>query len=228
MISEANELVEIIKSLNESLEDEFFDICFSDPIAIDRNAVVQFLTDRVNESATHLDKDELRNYLLKMKSDDILFYSFFEDLYNGLPCRVERLPKFHWMLMSIAMKKCLGEENARKQITDFKLYIGLFDDVTTAQQESTHKNCIGFFNTDVGKFSVGNVGDLALYLHCFRSKNKRIKTRKKNLRRVTRATKKIMLSYKIARNGRRDDLLSHGRHKVPDQVRNRLVRLFLS
>ena len=137
-------------------------------------------------------------------------------------------PDVFWPMMVIAMKKCLGQDNAQAEITDKNAYFHLIPESLNAAQVRVHNKCINFFAMDVSKISKKTWVDLRYYLHNLGSKNKKIKTRKKNLKRVEERIHRIMIVNRISHNGIQGNIFSQGRYLVPRQFEHALVKLFLT
>lgn len=243
MIDVVSALVKLLNNLDSRSFDELYEICFSDDNRIDKDLFVEFLNNRVQTSSSIKDEDkkDIFKYIDEMKAKAELFDSFIRDYRNSFRSPHffnNELPKMHWALMTIAMKKCLGDDNATAQITDFDLYVALYNNnknnrdeklvISTIEQKKTHSDCVYYFNNaDAAKYTRETMMGLDLYLHKIRT-NSRYRTRKKNLRRVAKTTKRMMLLRKLSINGEQDENLIRGRHNVPMQMRARLAKLFLS
>ncbi len=213
----------LLKDLNEENTNEFFEICFFNDRTIDREKTISFFLKLVDTKIETASIDRAKEMIFEMENNISLFDRIIYKLSITSICLLET----HWTLMTIAMKKCLGAGNAQKTITDFKQYVELLSDIESPQQIITHKKCITAFNTNANDYTYNNLEGLSDYLHRIRS-NKQIKTRKKNLSRVLKKSKRIMQAYKLANNGLEDRIFSKGRYLVPDQLANRLRILFFN
>lgn len=129
-----------------------------------------------------------------------------------------------WQMYGIAIKKCLGEGLAKKQVNDLDFFGVLPDDINTYQKDA-HRETLLSFNTDARKYSFKRTPDLKYYLHPIHSRNKSLKTKKKNIRRVEKRAKRIMQIYGLKRQG---NMFSNGRHLVPKQFAEGIIKLCIN
>ncbi len=208
---------------------ELFKIIFSCDDGIDQQQMLDFINESVNNEP---DAPILLAAVIdSLQEDKTLFDSFLSELhaetsrrfrrasgYNPVPGKIYNetmTPGIFWMMMAISMKKCLGTEHA-KDTLDFQELCNNFQSLND-EQKRTHKECVGFFNLNADRFTFKNNKYLGIFLHKFHSKNKQVRTRKKNLHRVTRRVKKMMQVYRLSHNNNRRSMFSDGRHEIPDQ-----------
>lgn len=128
-----------------------------------------------------------------------------------------------WIMYGISIKKCLGVGHATKQIPNSEFFQVLPDDINSFQQDA-HKDTLESFNTDVRRYSFRRTPDLKYFLHPIHS-NKSPNTKKKNIHRVEKRAKRIMLLYGLKQNG---DMFNQGRHMVPKQFASGIIKIFIN
>ncbi len=229
----------------DSSQSELFAILFSHDTYIDKQRLLGFLFEKIDTNGElspddRVAIDEEFNDLEKNKLDYDLF---IVGLKNKLLFQIRKsldykrltdgafdtlTPEVFWPMMVIAMKKCLGSKNARAKITDRNHYFDLVSEELNLSQEKTHNKCIDYFSNNADVFSISTNSELRKYLHPFKSKNRRLKTQKKNLRRVEKRINKIMQVYKISHDRIDGNIFSRGRYKVPEQFADCIRKIYLT
>lgn len=225
-----NDLSSLVKlAAKEENFPELFKIIFSCDDGIDQQQMLDFLSTSVNK-----EPDAPASLLIAIDSlqkDDALFKSFLSELnaemsqkfrrapgYDPVPGKIYNeamTPAIFWMMMAISMKKCLGAEHARDTV-DLQELFDKFQSLNDDQRRA-HRDCVNHFNLNANHFTFKNNKYLGIFLHKFHSKNKQVRTRKKNLHRVTRRMKKMMQAYQLSHMGKQRSMFSNGRHEIPDQ-----------
>lgn len=230
-MSQKDDLKNLVKlAAKEENFPELFQIIFSCNDGIDQQRMLDFLNQSVN-NAPDLAATSLPAVIGSLQKDKELFESFLSELLEETSRKFSREPGYDrdlgtvyneamtpaifWMMMAVSMKKCLGTEHAKDTVISQALF-NKFQSLNH-DQKRTHQECINAFNYNADSFTFKNNKYLGVFLHKFRSKNKRVKTRKKNLHRVTRRVKKMMQIYKLSHKGSGHSMFSNGRHEIPDQ-----------
>lgn len=121
--------------------------------------------------------------------------------------------------MSIAMKISIGMKNKNNQIST-----DAFLNVNHKEQQKYLNYCIDGFNSNICRIQHENDVFLQQFLHKIRSNNKRKRTQKKNLNRVYRRTKKLMI---VARNSKYGEKkFSNHTYQVPEIFKNYLIKCY--
>lgn len=216
--------------------DRLFDVLFSKEEGIDSLKLISFIRERAAKYSSNYDIDTNKNiaaYIDQLSTDVGKQESFVLQLGTELSRQItpsqSELTKLNyilfWSMFAIAEKKCIGLPNVK--ITDTQSFYDLLPPLT-AKQKKAHNSCIKAFNMNADSFSLKNNSSLRLFLHPIRSKNKRLRTKKKNLHRVLKATKKIMSVYKINHRNQSYNLFSGKSYIVPDQFTKMIIDLFIS
>lgn len=129
-----------------------------------------------------------------------------------------------WAMYAVAIKKCIGIEHAEKNLSS-SLYFQAIPGELNESQRNSHNECLDSFNMNANKFGLKRTPELRLFLHSFHSKNKSLKTRKKNLHRVERRAKKIVQVNKLTHKGK--TMFSNKRYLVPGQFAAAIQKLYL-
>lgn len=219
-------------SSEENFE-RLFNIIFADDHLIDKELVISFLQERVNvieSSLNESDKESIKNYIKKLRNDldefDYLLIKIQETLINPadqyLLLRLDY--SIFWTLFSISIKKCISSPLSQiNNVNDYYSQVTL----DTPQLRKAHKECIDAFNLNSDRFSLKTDPMLKLFLHSFHSKNKKIRTRKKNLQRVLKTTKKVMQAKKINdRLNPRYNIFEGKTCIVPDEFTKYVIKYF--
>lgn len=230
-----NQMSILLNDINsEDNFDRLFDVIFSNDYIIDHNLLVSFLQERYSVIAPSLsdgDKESINTYINELSSD--------LDELNYFLIKIQRLlidPDEHslmlrldhsafWTFFAISIKKCVSSPSSKIENTE-----DYYSQVTTntSQQEKAHQKCIAAFNLNSDKFSLRTDPMLKLFLHSFHSRNKRIKTRKKNLHRVLKKTKKIMQAKKINdRTNSNYNIFIGKTYIIPEEFAKYIVKRFI-
>ena len=236
----------IIKAaIDDKSQKELFAILFSRDSFIDKRRLLSFLAEKVNNDAEKISADKvvIDEVLTELKKNRLHYDIFLTELKNALNRQIreslgyERLedgaydtlsPEVFWPMMVVAMKKCLGPKNARVSITDRKQYFNYISEELNPAQKKVHNKCIDYFANNADDFSISTNLELRKYLHPFHSKNKKIKTQKKNLNRVEKRINKIMQVYKISHDRIEVNIFSKGRYIVPCQFASYIKKVHLN
>ena len=236
----------IIKvALDDKWQHELFAILFSCDSFIDKSKLLTFLADKVDKDVEKSSDDKvvIDEVFTEMKRNRLRYNIFLTELKNSLTQQIreslgyERLedgtydtlsPEVFWPMMVIAMKKCLGPKNARASIIDRKQYFNSISEGLNPTQKRTHNKCIDYFAINADDFSIGTNSELRKYLHPFHSRNKKLRTQKKNLHRVEKRIYKIMQVYKISHDRIQGNIFSKGRYKIPSQFTNYIKKVYLN
>ena len=234
-----NEIVKL--AIKDDNQETLFEIIFSDDYQIDKQQMLNFLNSIVTSADENdINIEEAKDCLHIMQNDNSSYQNFLNclkaelaapdpDYPNAKPESFDLLDKnIFWSMTAISMKKCLGSNNANAMITDLEQYYRSIPEQLNNAQKICHIECIKYFNMDANNFSREKNKELALYLHEFHSKNKRIKTRKKNLQRVKKRIKRIMQIYKLAHNRMPSNIFSKKRYKVPEQFAKSISTTYLT
>lgn len=216
--------------------DCLFDVLFSKEDGIDNVALISFIKKRASIYSSEYDADTNKNiaeYIDKLSTDNSRQESFVLKLGAELSTQItssqSELTKLNymvfWSMFAIAEKKCIGSPTA--EITDLSNFFDMLPSLTQ-NQINAHTACIKAFNLNADSFSLKANSQLRLFLHPFHSKNKRLRTKKKNLNRVLKTTKKIMQVNKINHRNNSYNIFSGKSYIVPEQFTKILVNLFLS
>lgn len=227
-----NRVLDIITS--DEKKNSLLDVLYADDSAIKKNELLQF----VKECCSSVDDMKTFEYLNLLNTDDDVYKDFLIKLREKLISQIiNDLGKTYdsfdiesidgavfWSMYAIAIKKCIGTGHATDRLEQ-KTYFDTIPPLNQYQTD-THEKCLRYFNMNANAFSLKKTSQLRLFLHSFHSKNKALKTRKKNLHRVERRAKKIVQVNKLAHGGR-SKLFSNGRYLVPGQLAAAIVKLYL-
>lgn len=221
---------------SDDSKNSLLDVLYFNDTNIDKTALVEFIRKSLTPIVdTDLDKiitlldenhDVYTYFLIKLQEK--LISQITNDLGKNIDAfSITSIEHFvFWSMYVVAIKKCIGTEYAKETISPPQ-YFSLIPNTLNKYQIQTHNECIDSFNMDINCFSLKNTPDLRIFLHSFHSKNKSIKTRKKNLRRVQKRAKKIMQVNKLAHGGKSKAMFSNGKYLVPEQFANAIVKLYL-
>lgn len=227
----------IIKdAISDDNADRLLDVLFSKEKGIDSVELISFIKERAAIYSFKYDIDTNKNiaeYIEQLSTDNCKQESFVLQLGAELSSQItpsqSELTKLNyivfWSMFAIAEKKCIGLPNV--EITDIPYFFNMLPPLTSKQKDA-HNSCIKAFNLNADSFSLKNNSLLRLFLHPFHSKNKRLRTKKKNLHRVLKTTKKIMLVNKINHRKNSYNIFSGKSYIVPDQFTKIIIDLFLS
>lgn len=227
----------IIKdAISDDNVDHLLDVLFSKEKGIDSAELISFIKERAVIYSSQYDIDTNKNiaeYIDQLSTDNYKQESFVLQLGAELSSQItssqSELTKLNymifWSMFAIAEKKCIGSPTVK--ITDIPYYFNMLPPLTT-EQKKAHTSCIKAFNLNADSFSLKKNSHLRLFLHPFHSKNKRLRTKKKNLQRVLKNTKKIMLVNKINHRKNSYNIFSGKSHIVPEQFTKMIIDLLLS
>lgn len=235
-----NRIVELV--ISQENQEPLFEIIFSDDHQIDRQKMLNFLSRLVKKAdSSEANFHEIEEALRSIQNNGYCYQKFLECLKLALvspddpnysTISLEHIDVLDidvfWSMVPIAMKKCLGSNFAKATINNNQNYFSAMPADLNSKQIDCHQRCINSFNLDANTFSRKEYKELGVFLHSFHSKNRRPLTRKKNLKRVERRTKKIMQAYKLAHNGMKSNIFSDGRYKVPSQFSDYISKEFLA
>ena len=222
---------------------EMLRICFHDDDCIDKKLLLSFLRKRITKAGIpQADKNRVLSFVEKIDGDETEYIVFLHILKKRI---VQKLldssgdqlrdddfdslsSVLFWPMVVVAMKKCLGRGNSRAVISDTNLYYSFIPMQLNRSQKGTHDNCIEIFSHDADKYSVDEFKELRVFLHSFGSKNKKRKTRKKNLNRVVKRVHRVMQINKISHHNLPGNIFSEGRYLVPKQFADCLKKMFLN
>lgn len=215
---------------------ELFKIIFSCNHGIDHQQMLNFLHAVVMREPDA--PESLPESIDSLQNDKELFNNFLSALhaetsrklkreagYTQVPGKIYNeamTPAIFWMMMAISMKKCLGTGHA-KDVVPFSAPSPMNGD-----QKRAFKDSVDSFNLNADKFTLKDNKYLCVFLHKFHSKNKQARTRKKNLRRVTRRVEKMMQVYQLAHNNSQRSMFSNGRHEIPSKFDEFLTSKYFS
>lgn len=223
-------------AISDDNTDRLHDVLFSRGDGIDNEKLISFLRERASMYSSKYDIETnkcIAEYIDQLSTDNCKQEHFILHLGAELSHQVTHFPSeltkydymVFWSMFAIAEKKCIGLPAAK--ITDIQNYFKLLSPLTQ-QQENAHTACIKYFNLNADSFSLKQNPQLRLFLHPFHSKNKKLRTKKKNLHRVLRPTKKIMQINKINHRKSSYNIFNGRSHIVPEQFTKIIVDLFLS
>lgn len=221
-------------AINEDNIDELFKVIFADDLKIDFKKMSEFLNSRYDVYCKQFSKDvqsEMKIFLEDIytdpqKFDDLILNikcllvsenSFSEDIINMIDSKI------FWFMFAISVKKCVGQPLSK--IDNTEEYFSYMN-VETEEQKNAHIQCINAYSNDCNNFSLKRNPELCLFLHKFGSKNKKIKTKKKNVSRVVRRTKKLMQIYKISHRHNSYNIFKGQCHIVPEDFAKMIVTFF--
>lgn len=225
----------VLNIITADEKNSFLDVLYTDDSNIRRNELLQFARDNFSSvddlevieyiDLLYTDNDAYNNFLIKLREK--LISQIIDDLgkpYNSFA--IESIDgSVFWLMYVVAIKKCIGTEYATDRL-ECKKYFDTIPTTLNQYQTDAHKDCLAYFNMNVNVFSLKKTPQLRLFLHRFHSKNKTLKTRKKNLRRVERRAKKIIQVNKLAHRGK-SKIFSNGRYLVPGQHAAAIAKLYL-
>lgn len=228
-----NRVLDIITA--DEKKNSFLDVLYADDSSIRKDELLQFVRESFSSAddsevikyidLLDADHDAYSNFLIKLRKK--LISQIIDDLgksYNSFEIESIDASVF-WLMYVVAIKKCIGTEHTAARLGQEK-YFDAIPAVLNQYQTDAHKNCLAYFNMDANAFSLKKTPQLGLLLHKFRSKNKAIRTRKKNLHRVERRAKKIVQVNKLAHGGK-SKIFSNGRYLVPGQHAAAILKLYL-
>lgn len=222
-------------AISDDNVDRLLDVLFSKEEGINNVELISFIKERASMYSSKYDIDTNKNiteYIDQLSADNCKQESFILQLGAELSGQItssqSELTKLNyrlfWSMFAIAEKKCIGSPTVKITNTSyFKMFSPL-----TSEQEKAHTFCINAFNLNADSFSLKKDSNLRLFLHPFHSKNKKLRTKKKNLHRVLKTTKKIMLVNKINHRKNSYNIFSGKSYIVPEQFTKLIVDLFLS
>lgn len=216
--------------------DRLLDVLFSKEEGIDSEGLISFIRERalMYSSQYNLDTNKkIAEYIEQFSGDNSKQEKFLRQLGVALSSQITQsqseLTKLDyitfWSMFAIAEKKCLSSPTA--EITDFVDFFEMLPPLTE-QQKKAHDFCVKVFNCNADSFSLKDNTSLRFFLHPFHSKNKRMRTKKKNLHRVLKTTKKIMQINKINHRKNSYNIFSGKSYIVPEQFTKIIINLFLS
>lgn len=222
---------------SDDKKERLLNVLYVNDSEIDKSALLNYIRDCVAPISTK----EIAEYinLLDNNCDDYKFFlikltnKLFAQIQDGLgenydPFYIASIERsVFWSLYVIAIKKCIGTENAAATLTINEYFHEIPNDLNK-YQKNTHSDCLDIFNMNINKFTLKNTPDLRLFLHSFHSKNKSLRIRKKNLSRVKRRALKIVQVNKLANNGKSKSMFSNGQYLVPEQFAAAIVKLYLN
>lgn len=223
-------------AISDENVDRLLDVLFSKEDGIDSVALISFIKERALVYSSKYDSDINKNiaeYIDQLSTDNSRQESFILQLGAELSRQITssqiELTKLNymafWTMFAIAEKKCIGSPTL--EITDLPIFFKMLPPLTP-KQEDAHTACIKAFNLNADSFSLKTNSQLRLFLHPFHSKNKRLRTKKKNLNRVLKTTKKIMQVNKINHRKNSYNIFGGKSYIVPEQFTKMIVNLFLS
>ena len=230
-----NEILNEITS--DKVRDSLLEILYFNDSTIDKTAFLKFVrksctpTDdaAVVDYINSLDTDQTKYAYFLIKLRDKLVDQISDDL--GKRCDLFSITSIEsavfWSMYAIAVKKCIGIEKAKETLVE-SAYFGAVSDSLNSYQKKSHNECLKAFNMDANRFKLKDTIALRMFLHPFHSKNKALKTRKKNLHRVEKRAKKIVQVDKLARGGKSRAMFSNGKYLVPKQFADAIVKLYLN
>lgn len=221
----------IQESISDKNADQLFEIIFDKDLQVDTKKLLAFLYDIADSLEGELtQKTDTKNYVKVLEdTDDELDY-FLLKLRDALisPESKAAFSKLDytlfWNMFAIAEKKCIGApySSIDDEASFFSQVI-----VDTSEQKKAHKECINGFNMDSDRFSRATDPMLKLFLHPFHSKNKKLRTKKKNIHRVLKTTKRVMQAYKISHRHDSYNIFVGKCYVVPDDFTKYVVKTYL-
>ena len=223
-------------AISDDNVDRLLDVLFSKEDGIDSVELISFIRERASMYISKYDIDtrkSIAEYIDQLSADNCKQESFVLQLGAELSSQItpsqSEFTKLNymvfWSMFAIAEKKCIGSPTVK--ITDIPNYFKSLSPLTQ-KQENAHTACIRAFNLNADSFSLKKNSQLRLFLHPIRSKNKKLRTKKKNLHRVLKTTKKIMQVNKINHRKNSYNIFSGKSYIVPEQFTKIIVDLFLS
>lgn len=232
-----HECIDIIiqDAISDNNVDRLLDVLFSKEDGIDSVALISFIKERASMYSFKYDIDtnkKISEYIDQLSTDNSRQENFVLNLgaklCSQIPSSQSELTQLNymvfWSMFAIAEKKCIGLPTVK--ITDPSNFFKMLPPLTP-NQENAHTACIKAFNLNADSFSLKANSQLRLFLHPFHSKNKRLRTKKKNLNRVLKTTKKIMQVHKINHRKNAYNIFSGKSYIVPEQFTKMIVNLFL-
>lgn len=225
---------------DDNYHEKLFEVIFYNDNYIDKQALFALITNIVKEKGNASMQKNTAEFINSIQDSSFLYDVFIKYLKDKLTQQLQNTkeygkmvdvsfnslyPDTFWPFFSIAIKKCI---NSPKEVIDnTDMYFNLIPNLNQYQKE-VHNECLIAFNCNANDFNRKKNPELKIFLHSFGSKNKKIKTRKKNLQRVKRRAKKVMQVYKLSHNETHRNIFSNGRHKVPDQFSDCIINIFLN
>ncbi len=220
---------------SDEKKDELLDVLFKDDDKIDKTELLDFLKRTFDNCDSFNVKtcidiiannpDAYGHLLIKLQ--EMLISQLTKDMNSGFgTVSIASIDSYaFWTYYTISVKKCLGIEHAGDKLSEI-IYFRAISPAKNKPQKECQTTCLESFNFDAINFSIKDCPTLRVFIHKFHSKNKRLKTRKKNLRRVQRRARKILQISKLAHNGKSMALFSQGRHVVVKDFADAIVKIY--
>lgn len=220
--------------VNDTYADQLFNAIFTVETGIDSKIVIELLQKcllLLKEELSADDYEYAGEYLAALPSNNQEMDYILLKIAGALTVGVDEkdwatiTSKTFWSLYAIACKKSISMPKV--VFENPKAYYSQVS-TDTRQQQKAHEICLNAFGMDACRFDVKTMPGLKVFLHPIRSKNKKIRTKKKNLHRVLRTTKKIMQAHKIAHRNDSYHYFMGKSHVVPEEFTRSIVKNFLS
>lgn len=220
--------------VNDTNAEQLFDAIFIEETGIDSKNVIEILQNCLLSLKGELSVDDYEyasEYLAALPSNNQEMDYILLKISGALSAGVEDkdlatiTSKTFWSLYAIACKKSISMPKVVFENPE-AYYSQVSTD--TRQQQKAHQICLNAFGMDACRFDVKTMPGLKVFLHPIHSKNKKIRTKKKNLHRVLKTTKKIMQAHKIAHRNDSYHYFMGKSHIVPEEFTRSIVKSFLS
>lgn len=226
---------EINKLLNVLLSDgnleAILDVLFSKKEVVNNEIFVDGLREIASEKLgktfdTYFDQLKTDtnefNYFIGLMGKFLWKNTFMGELDEFVIVTLEELTI--WLLFAVSIKKCLGIRYAKEKLTETRYYPEMRYSVND-EQKKAHSQCVSYFSNDVSRFSLKRNPLLRIFLHSFHGRNKAIKTKKKNIRRVIKRAERYMILNRLYH--RNECVFQNGKYLVPKQFGETIIRIYL-
>lgn len=223
--------------LKEDNIDQALEVIFSYNEALNQDSIIELVNKRFNKYRSTINGDfsnAIEKYINKMQRSSSareLFITRFskiltEELDAG---QLMMLARSFWLLFPIAIKKCI---KLPEVIYDKDEYLDCINNVfgpgLNRHQMDTHEECITSFNKNADDYTFDSFPLLTVFFKSHNIKSyKRARAKKKQVHRVLRRTKKIMITYKIIDNAYAH-LFDNKVYLVPDQFSKTIIAKYLT
>lgn len=223
--------------LKEENIEEALKVIFSYDGTLNQDSIVELVNKRFNDYKSIINGDfpnTIEKYIDRMQRNSSARELFIARFTKILTEEIEAgqlimLARSFWLLFPIAIKKCI---KSPRVIYDKDKYLACinstFGPELNRHQIDAHEECITSFNKNSDDYTFDSFPLLKVFFisHSIRP-YKRARAKKKQIHRVLRRTKKIMITYKMI-DSPFAQLFENKVYLVPDQFAKTIIAKYLT